>query len=64
MAQIVAHFAIVEQEVNVFAKDAWRLAPQSQLINVSCFNLYFSATAVRDLCSKLTQTGRDSVFTA
>lgn len=64
MPQIVAHFAIVGQEVNVSAKGTWHLVPQSQMINVSCFNLYFSATAVRDLCSKLTQTGRDSVFTA
>jgi hypothetical protein len=41
MAQIVAHFAIVEQEVNVFAKGVWRLALNSQQINVSCFNLHF-----------------------
>jgi hypothetical protein len=37
----VAHFAIVEQEVNVFAKGVWRLALNSQQINVSCFNLHF-----------------------
>ncbi len=58
MPQIVAHLAIVGQEVNVFAKGAWHLVLQSQMINVSCFNLYIPETTVRNLCSKLTQAGR------